>query len=135
MSSETTSQEYREHVNTIAEDIAERMRKGEVSELTDEIHEACDADSWVIYTSGNFDILQHCSNHDAYTDDFGEVPTVSGGSINWAALAYAALAYDVFDAISRMDCEPADEDDEDDEDSDTDDDDERSLASDIREDR
>lgn len=132
MSSETTSQEYREHVNTIAEDIARRMRKGEVSDQADAVHEACDSDSWVIYTSGNFDILRHCSNHDAYTDEYGEAPTLSGGGLNWAALAYAALADDVNDALSRLETDSTDEDEQDDSDID---DDKRTLRSDIEEDR
>jgi len=109
MSDELTYQEYREGVNTIAEEIAEGMRKGEITDQGDAVHERVDSDSWVIYTGHNFDVLRHCSNSDAYTDDFGEVPTVGGGGINWAALAYAALAQDVNDALSRLNTEYDDE--------------------------
>jgi hypothetical protein len=108
----TTYSEYREEVNTIAEDIAERMRSGEVTDQSDAVHEACDSHSWVIYTHYNFAILLHCSNHDAYTEEYGEAPTDSSGNLNWAVLAYAALAEDVNDALSRLDTDLADDDDD-----------------------
>lgn len=122
MSDETTYQEYREVVNTIAEGIAEEMRAGDVTDQGDAVHEACDSHSWVIYTKYKFAILLHCSNSDAYTDDFGEVPTVGGGGINWAALAYAALAQAVNEALSRLDTDetPEEEEDEEEEDEDSD---------------
>lgn len=109
MSDETTSRDYREHVNELAEEIAKGMRSGEVTDQSDAVHEACDGDSWVIYTAYNFDILRHCSNHDAYTEEFGEVPTDGRGDLNWAALAYAALANDVNEALSHLDTDVAEE--------------------------
>lgn len=88
--------DYWHAVRSLAESVADSVREGQ--ELDEALHQTVDGSAWVIYTRSNFDVLRYCGNHDAYTDEMGEVPTDSG-SVNWAALAYFALLEDVRDAI------------------------------------
>lgn len=89
--------EYYQGVRGIAEELAQRVKDGEIKDQDgwqQAMHEAVDGSYWVIYTHANFQVLMCSSHHDAYSENFGEAP-VTGSDINWAALAFAALEQDV----------------------------------------
>lgn len=90
--------EYYDGVRGLAEEVASRV-KDDGEEESDVIHEVVDGSYWVIYTHANFQVLMCSDHHDAYSEDFGEAP-VSGDTIDWAALAYAAVARDVSEQVS-----------------------------------
>lgn len=90
--------EYYQGVRGIAEAVREHIAEG--MDEGDALHQEVDGSYWVIYTHANFQVLLCSDHHDAYSEDFGQAP-VDGDSINWAALAYAAMMRDVSDQISR----------------------------------
>lgn len=92
------NREYWEGVRGLAKEVAERV-KDEGGDRSDILHEVVDGSYWVIYTHANFQVLMCSSYHDAYTEDFGEIPGDGRDGINWAALAYAALARDVSEQV------------------------------------
>lgn len=89
--------EYYDGVRGIAESVAARVKEGQ--EESEVIHEVVDGSYWVIYTHANFQVLMCSDHHDAYSEEYGE-PAVSGNDINWAALAYAAMARDVSEQVA-----------------------------------
>ncbi len=92
--------EYYQGVRSIAQDLIERAKSGDLNEddLNDAISQDVDGSYWVIYTHANFQVLLCSDHHDAYTENFGE-PPVSGNEINWAALAFATMERDVRDQL------------------------------------
>jgi len=100
--------EYYQGVRGIAAELAQRVKDGDIKSQDDwesAIHQAVDGSYWVIYTHANFQVLFLSDNHDAYSEDFGE-PPISDGSINWAALAFAAMDRDVRQQINAEEIEP-----------------------------
>lgn len=89
--------EYYDGVRGLAQEVASRVKDGD--DENDVLHEVVDGSYWVIYTHANFQVLMCSDHHDAYSEDFGE-PPVSGNDINWAALAYAAMARDVSEQVA-----------------------------------
>jgi len=89
--------EYYQGVRSIAQDVINRVKEGEEEE-DDVIHEEVNGSYWVIYAHANFQVLMCSDHHDAYSEDYGE-PPVQGSDINWAALAYAAMARDVGEQV------------------------------------
>ena len=96
--------EYYDGVRGLAQEVASRVKDGE--DYSDVLHEVVDGSYWVIYTHANFQVLMCSDHHDAYSEDFGE-PPVSGNDINWAALAYAAMARDVSEQVQAEGVEEA----------------------------
>lgn len=99
---------YWDHVRRLADEVEERIRDaikdGDPDpDVGDFLHETIDGSHMVIYTAQNFEVLRWCSDHDAYTNEFGEAPTERDGSLNWAALAYGALMNDVRDSVADVD--------------------------------
>lgn len=90
--------EYYEGVRGLAEEVSNLVQNEGMDEQ-DALHQTVDGSYWVIYTHANFQVLMCSDHHDAYSEDFGE-PPVSGSDINWAALAYAAMARDVSEQVS-----------------------------------
>jgi hypothetical protein len=97
--------EYYQGVRTLAETVASLV-KDEGMDESDALHQTVDGSYWVIYTHANFQVLMCSDHHDAYSEDFGE-PPVSGNDINWAALAYAAMARDVSEQVDAEGLEEA----------------------------
>jgi hypothetical protein len=100
--------EYYQGVRGISQDIADRVKDGEIKDQDDferAITESVDGSYWVIYTHANFQVLLCSDHHDAHSEDFGE-PPLRDGDINWAALAYAAMERDVREQISAEGVEP-----------------------------
>ncbi len=97
--------EYYEGVRGLAQEV-KNLVENEGMDEGDALHQVVDGSYWVIYTHANFQVLMCSSNHDAYSEDFGE-PPVSGSDINWAALAYAAMARDVSERLNAGDLEEA----------------------------
>jgi hypothetical protein len=95
--------EYYQGVRGIAQEVA-NLVKNEGMDEGDALHQTVDGSYWVIYTHANFQVLMCSEHHDAYSEDFGE-PPVTGSDINWAALAYAALARDVSEHVGAGDLE------------------------------
>lgn len=96
--------EYYDGVRGLAAQVAELVAEG--ADENDALHEVVDGSYWVIYTHANFQVLMCTDHHDAYSEDFGE-PPVSGDTINWAALAYAAMARDVSEQVAAGGVEEA----------------------------
>jgi hypothetical protein len=86
--------EYYQGVRGIVQELAERLKEGDIDDWHDAIHQAVGGSYWVIYTHANFQVLLCSDNHDAYMEDMGQVPA-EGDSLNWAALAFGALYRDV----------------------------------------
>lgn len=97
--------EYRQAVLGLAQEV-DRLVKDEGMDEGDALHQVVDGSYWVIYTHANFQVLMCTENHDAYTEDFGDVP-MQGQDVNWAALAYAAMARDVSERLGARDLEEA----------------------------
>jgi hypothetical protein len=97
--------EYYQGVRSIAEEVASLV-KNEGMDESDALHQTVDGSYWVIYTHANFQVLMCSEHHDAYSEEFGEAP-VTGADVNWAALAYAAMALDVSERISAEGMEEA----------------------------
>lgn len=106
--------EYFEAVASFAEDAENEVKNGNITDEDDYreyIEQSVDGSSWVIYTANALQVLRYCGNHDAYTDEFGEVP-MQGSEINWSALAYAAMLEDVRERVTDFDDLQPEEDDE-----------------------
>jgi hypothetical protein len=88
--------EYYQGVRSAAESVAELVAEG--MDENDATHQVVDGSYWVIYTHANFQVLMCSDHHDAYSEEYGE-PALSGSDINWAALAYAAMAQDVGEQV------------------------------------
>lgn len=89
--------EYYQSVRNITEDLARAIKDGEITDqdsMETWIHQTIDGSYWVIYTHANFQVLMCSDNDDAHGENYGE-PPVDGDSINWAALAFAAMEADV----------------------------------------
>lgn len=89
--------EYYTGVRGIVEEIQQAIKDGEITDrdsLDDRLHQTIDGSYWIIYTHANHQVIFVSDNHDAYSEDFGSAP-VEGDSINWAALAFAAMQRDV----------------------------------------
>lgn len=97
--------EYYQAVRGLAQEVVRREKDGE--DLNDVIHEIVDGSYWVIYTHANFQVLMCTDHHDAYMEDFGDVPVEGRDGLNWAALAYAALARDVAEQLDAERMEEA----------------------------
>jgi hypothetical protein len=97
--------EYYAGVRSLAQEVKNLVENEGMGE-SDALHQVVDGSYWVIYTHANFQVLMCSSNHDAYSEDFGEAP-VSGSEINWAAAAYAAMARDVSERLNMGDLEEA----------------------------
>ena len=100
-----TEKEYWAEVKELAAYILEEASDRD-EDVQDVLHEVIDGHQWVIYTHQNREVLLHCSNPDAYAE-IGEVPVLESGTLNWAAMAYLALAEDVQEAISCLEKEAA----------------------------
>lgn len=81
----------------------DRLVKEEGMEEGDALHQVVDGSYWVIYTHANFQVLMCTEHHDAYMEDFGEVPVEGRDGLNWAVLAYAAMARDVTERLGAGD--------------------------------
>jgi len=98
--------EYYNAVLSLAQEV-NNLVKDEGMDESDAIHQVVDGSYWVIYTHANFQVLMCSDHHDAYMEDFGDVPTEGRDGLNWAALAYAAMARDVSERIGAGDLEEA----------------------------
>jgi hypothetical protein len=95
---------YYQSVRDLAQE-AKNLIENEGMDENDAIHQVVDGSYWVIYTHANFQVLMCSEHHDAYMEDFGDVPTEGRDGLNWAALAYAALARDVSERLNAGDLE------------------------------
>ena len=94
--------EYYGGVRSLTQELARAIKDGEITDeesMQEWVHQSVDGSYWVIYTHANFQVLMCSDNHDAYSEDFGDPPIEQnpphGSTINWAALAFAAMKRDV----------------------------------------
>ena len=73
----------------------------EADEPNDAVHELIDQHQWVIYRAFAFDVLKHCSNENAYFEDFGNVLDATEVGEVLVKLVYAAMCHDVFEAMQE----------------------------------
>lgn len=92
-------QEYYQSVLGLAQEV-DRLVKDEGMEEGDALHQVVDGSYWVIYTHANFQVLMCSDHHDAYMEEYGDVPTEGRDGLNWAALAFAAMERDVSERLS-----------------------------------
>lgn len=110
--------EYYQDVRDMVGNAMEEIRAGNITDregFDEHINQSVDDSYWVIYTHANKQVIFVSDNDDAYVDEFGEAP-VEGGDINWAAMAFAAMQRDVYDAVDDDEVDALLEGDEDDED-------------------
>lgn len=99
--------EYYQDVTSMAEDLRDRVQRGEIAseeDLSDAVHDDVDGSAWVIYTGKNMQVLLVSDNSDAYFDEGmgnGE-DLVSKDGIRWEFLAYWALYRDVWEALDLL---------------------------------
>ena len=89
-------------IRDMAEDIKKAIENDEISDsdaLRERIHEDCDGSQWVIYTFKAQQVCMASDNDGAYAEDFGDEGIVRDGSINWSALAYAAMERDIYEQL------------------------------------
>lgn len=114
MSDRISAREYRQELRSIAEEAARSCRDGEIDSheaLCDWVHETLDGHQWVIYTGYNWDVLAVSENDGAYVENFGTDGVIADGSLNTAALAYAAMEADLWETLWRFeDFDPNDPD-------------------------
>ena len=96
---ETTYRDYWEHVNAIASEILEEVKKEATLEDAEErvnelIAEAADGDYFVIYTHAAAAGLQHSDNESAFFDEYGSLEADSYGEALSSMMA-AALGQDI----------------------------------------
>jgi len=97
--------EYWADVRGVAEDLKERLAKGEFSDR-DEFIEALDQDvdghQRIIYARQAQECLLFSDNDGAYIDEFGAEGVVEDGSLMWSRLAYAAFRADIVDYFDSI---------------------------------
>jgi hypothetical protein len=102
---EMTAQEYWKEVREIAEEIiGESKEKGRSYEQMREyaqerLWEWIDGHEWIIYTWAYPYVLIHCSNEDAYFQEFGPVEKVESYSDIMGKMAFYAFYSDVAEEL------------------------------------
>ena len=98
--------DYMEDVSSIADDIKDRIRRGEIDEdsLYDAVSEAVDGCARVIYTNQAKETMRYSSNSEASVEQ-GLLDTQNWGrdGINWSQLAYSAVHEDVMRMLGNID--------------------------------
>lgn len=100
---------YYRDVRSVAEDIRDAVKDGEITDrdgFETRLHEECDGNQRVIYTSNAQECILLSDNSSAYVDSFGEEGIVSNGDINWSALAYSAFEADVREQLDAEGVDP-----------------------------
>lgn len=117
-----TKEEYFESVECIAQDIVDRILEEAKSDFdivdsddeddfyaffkeefvyvydySQQVHEAVDSSSWIIWSTRNVDVVSFTNHIDAWTE-FGTLP--KGNPI--LGIAYSAMCADVRDTIERL---------------------------------
>lgn len=88
------SMDYYNDCRSVARDLAQRMKDGEIEDFSDALHEAVDGTQRITYTFQAKCGLLVSDNADAYVEEFGEVPT-EHGDVKWEAMAFVAMQRDV----------------------------------------
>lgn len=86
--------DYYNDCRSVAKDLAQRMKDGEIDDFSEALHEAIDGTQRIIYTFQAKCGLLVSDNADAYTEEFGEAP-IENGDIKWEAMAFMAMQQDV----------------------------------------
>ena len=87
--------DYYNDVRDVAQDLAQRMKDGEVDEFSVALHEAVDGTQRVIYTfQAQLGVILS-DNTDAYFEEFGEEGACSKDGIAWERLCFVAMQQDV----------------------------------------
>tara|TARA_R110000824_G_scaffold49501_1_gene139018 strand:- start:756 stop:1091 length:336 start_codon:yes stop_codon:yes gene_type:complete len=105
-----TRLEYWAEISEIAAYVTEEARDEE-RDIHEVLHEQVDSHQFVIYTAQAQEVLAISDNDGAYVDNYGAEGVTKGGSLNWSALAYAAMEADVM-AHDNFNADPEEEDDE-----------------------
>jgi len=120
---DASERNYWNSVQSIADELYQRGRDGEISDIGDALFEEIDGSAWIIYTYKARKVMLYTRNDDALEDHGLEQPT--GGYDNvTTAYAFWAMYQDVIDCLDRdghdvNDVESwADEDEDEDEDTD-----------------
>jgi hypothetical protein len=103
MANEITQQQYWAEINELAQDAFNE--KDNYEDRIDYVHELVDGHQWVIYNAYHFDVLKHCSDENAYFENFGEAPTGSNVHEILIKLVYAAMEQDVLEALTVLESE------------------------------
>lgn len=91
--------DYNNDVRGVAQDLAQRMKDGEVDEFSDALHEAVDGTQRVIYTfQAKLGVILS-DNSDRYFEEFGEEGACSKDGIAWERLCFVAMEQDVVEEL------------------------------------
>lgn len=99
---ESGGSEYVRTVQSIAEDIKERWKNGEVDDINEAIWEDVDGNHYIIYYSANMEVLQESRNDDAISDAGVEIDTSKGWRAILTQVAFYAMEADVRDALTDL---------------------------------
>lgn len=98
-----TRADYRDYVDSLADDIAVSVKAGDCDDVTDAIHEQVDGSSWIIYTRLAPKVLEY-SRNDGAMEDEGMCPeSMPSGGLDTliTQAAYFAMCADVRDELER----------------------------------
>jgi hypothetical protein len=114
MTESLTYSDYWNHIDAMAREIVtEVVTQGEsVWALTDEIYQAVDGDSWVIYTHRALALLRHSQNDDALFAHGMSLDGCESASDVYTTLAHYAMLEDLSDRVNRIvdeECSECDE--------------------------
>lgn len=105
-----TESEYHKEISRLADEAIHEAKEGTfgIGEEAREgfltwLHETIDGHQYVIYTAKSQVVLAISSNDGAYVENFGTDGVVSDGSLNWGALAFAAMEQDLVDEFGTRD--------------------------------
>jgi hypothetical protein len=95
--------DYYNDCRSVAQDLAQRMKDGEVDDFSQSLNEAIDSTQRITYTFQAKLGLILSDNGDAYVDDFGTEGIVEGGNIMWERMAFVAMERDVIKELEVRD--------------------------------
>ena len=98
-------QEYFDAIRAIGAELKGLLAAGEITSREDfdnRVHQAVDGSYWVIYTHAAQQVIFVTHNDDAYMAEYPSEGLVSDGAIDWAAIAYAAMARDLCEHLDAI---------------------------------
>lgn len=101
LAEQVTYSEYWNEIASLAKQISKEARE-ESRDIIEVLDETIDGHQWVIYTSFNFDVLRHCSDHDVIFENSSDASNQDG--MFWGRAAYFAMHRDICEH-SDFECE------------------------------
>lgn len=96
--------DYNQDVADWVTEVRRMVADGEHDDPSDAIHDLVDGLRRVIYTGEAIEVLRYCASgsESAAIEDCGADVLINDGTINWEALAFAAISRDIHDRIQDL---------------------------------